>query len=95
VLKLAEKANIPVVSTLLGVSAFPYNHELYNGMLSMHGNYADNILCNEADVVIAVGLSCDFRVTCDLNHYLPNALLIHIEIDPSEIYNNVKVDIGI
>nr|WP_230478157.1 thiamine pyrophosphate-binding protein [Francisella tularensis] len=95
VLKLAEKANIPVVSTLLGLSAFPYNHELYKGMLSMHGNYAANILCNEADVVIAVGMRFDDRVTGDLNHYLPNAKIIHIEIDPSEINKNVKVDIGI
>ncbi|AJI73350.1 acetolactate synthase large subunit [Francisella tularensis subsp. novicida GA99-3548] len=95
VLKLAEKANVPVVSTLLGLSAFPYNHELYKGMLGMHGNYAANILCNEADVVIAVGMRFDDRVTGDLNHYLPNAKIIHIEIDPSEINKNVKVDIGI
>ncbi|GMN88923.1 biosynthetic-type acetolactate synthase large subunit [Francisella sciaenopsi] len=95
VLKLAEKANIPVVSTLLGLSAFPYNHELYKGMLGMHGNYAANVLCNEADVVIAVGMRFDDRVTGDLNHYLPNAKIIHIEIDPSEINKNVKADIGI
>ncbi|WP_150465206.1 biosynthetic-type acetolactate synthase large subunit [Francisella sp. SYW-2] len=95
VLKVAEKGNIPVVSTLLGLSAFPYNHQLYKGMLGMHGNYAANVLCNEADVVIAVGMRFDDRVTGDLNHYLPNAKIIHIEIDPSEINKNVKADIGI
>ncbi|MED7789307.1 biosynthetic-type acetolactate synthase large subunit [Francisella sp. 19X1-34] len=95
VLKIAEKGNIPVVSTLLGLSAFPYNHELYKGMLGMHGNYAANVLCNEADVVIAVGMRFDDRVTGDLGHYLPNARIIHIEIDPSEINKNVKADIGI
>ncbi|WP_150466205.1 biosynthetic-type acetolactate synthase large subunit [Francisella sp. SYW-9] len=95
VLKIAEKGNIPVVSTLLGLSAFPYNHDLYKGMLGMHGNYAANVLCNEADVVIAVGMRFDDRVTGDLGHYLPNAKIIHIEIDPSEINKNVKADIGI
>ncbi|MED7820159.1 MULTISPECIES: biosynthetic-type acetolactate synthase large subunit [unclassified Francisella] len=95
VLKVAEKGDIPVVSTLLGLSAFPYNHQLYKGMLGMHGNYAANVLCNEADVVIAVGMRFDDRVTGDLGHYLPNAKIIHIEIDPSEINKNVKADIGI
>ncbi|QLE79286.1 biosynthetic-type acetolactate synthase large subunit [Francisella sp. Scap27] len=94
-LKLAEKANLPVVCTLLGLSSFPYKHDLYKGMLGMHGNYAANVLCNEADVVLAVGMRFDDRVTGKLDEYLNNAKIIHIEIDPSEIDKNVKADVGI
>ena len=94
-LKLVEKADLPVVCTLLGLSSFPYKHDLYKGMLGMHGNYAANILCNEADVVVAIGMRFDDRVTGNLNKYLPKARIIHIEIDPSEIDKNVKADIGI
>ena len=94
-IKLAEKTHIPVVSTLLGLSSFPTNHPLYKGMLGMHGNYAANILCNKADAVIAVGMRFDDRVTGNLNHYLPDAKIIHIEIDLAEIDKNVKADIAI
>ncbi|MFC4892957.1 biosynthetic-type acetolactate synthase large subunit [Pseudofrancisella aestuarii] len=94
-LALAEKASLPVVSTLLGLSSFPVEHPLYKGMLGMHGNYAANVLCNEADVVIAVGMRFDDRVTGDLNNYLPNAKIIHIEIDLSEINKNVVVEVPI
>ena len=94
-LKLAEKGNLPVASTLLGLSAFPYRHDLYKGMLGMHGNYSANVLCNQADVVIAVGMRFDDRVTGNLGDYLPKAKIIHIEIDPSEIDKNVKADIAI
>ena len=93
--ELAEKANIPVASTLLGLSAFSSNHELFVGMLGMHGNYAPNILTNQADVIIAAGMRFDDRVTGRLNDYAKQAKIIHIEIDPAEINKNVPVDIGI
>ncbi len=94
-LKIAEKSNIPVVSTLLGLSTFSVGHPLYKGMLGMHGNYAANLLCNEADVVLAVGMRFDDRVTGKLDAYLPDAKIIHIEIDQAEIDKNVKATIGI
>lgn len=88
---LAEKAGIPVACTLLGLSAFPTNHPLYVGMLGMHGNYGPNILTNEADVIIAVGMRFDDRVTGCLKNYAKQAKIIHIEIDDAEINKNVKV----
>ena len=91
----AEKTGIPVASTLLGLSVFPTNHPLYAGMLGMHGNYGPNILSNQADLVIAVGMRFDDRVTCSLNGYLVNAKVIHIEIDAAEIHKNVKADIAL
>ncbi|WP_192484003.1 MULTISPECIES: biosynthetic-type acetolactate synthase large subunit [Cysteiniphilum] len=94
-IKIAEKADVPVVSTLLGLSSFPVEHPLYKGMLGMHGNYAANVLCNDADVVVAVGMRFDDRVTGDLKRYLPNAKVIHIEIDMAEIDKNVKADVAI
>ncbi|WP_119344065.1 biosynthetic-type acetolactate synthase large subunit [Facilibium subflavum] len=94
-LALAEKSDIPVVSTLLGLSTFSTTHRLYKGMLGMHGNYAANVLCNEADVVIAVGMRFDDRITGKLACYLPYAKVIHIDIDYAEINKNVKADIGI
>lgn len=93
--ELAEKANIPVASTLLGLSAFPSNHELFTGMLGMHGNYAPNILTNQADVIIAAGMRFDDRVTGRISDYAKQAKIIHIEIDPSEINKNVNVHLGI
>ena len=95
VIKIAEKSNIPVVSTLLGLSAFPCKHPLYKGMLGMHGNYAANILCNQADVVLAVGMRFDDRVTGKLDGYLPEAKIIHVEIDYSEIGKNVVTEVAI
>jgi acetolactate synthase I/II/III large subunit len=94
-LQLAEKGDIPVACTLLGLSGFPSNHDLYKGMLGMHGNYSANILSNKADVVIAIGMRFDDRVTGDLDDYLPEAQIIHIDIDDAELNKNVKVDIGI
>jgi acetolactate synthase I/II/III large subunit len=92
---LAEKTGIPVACTLLGLSCFPSNHELFTGMLGMHGNYGPNIKTNEADLVIALGMRFDDRVTGDTKRYAKQAKIIHIEIDKSEINKNIKADIGI
>ena len=94
-IEFAEKASIPVASTLLGLSAFPDNHFLNVGMLGMHGNYAPNIKTNECDLLIAIGMRFDDRVTSDLTRYAKQAKIIHIEIDRSEINKNVKVDVAI
>ncbi|MDO9581404.1 MAG: biosynthetic-type acetolactate synthase large subunit, partial [Bacteroidales bacterium] len=91
----AEKTGIPVASTLLGLSAFPSDHRLFAGMLGMHGNYGANILTNEADLIIAIGMRFDDRVTGNLKKYAKNAAIIHIEIDEAEINKNVQVDIEI
>ena len=94
-LNLAETADIPVASTLLGLSVMPADHPLYKGMLGMHGNYGPNVLTNEADVIIAVGMRFDDRVTGDLSRYARQAKIIHIEIDPSEVDKNVKTDVAV
>jgi len=94
-LKFAEKTGIPVALTLLGLSAFPTDHRLYAGYLGMHGNYAPNLLTNEADLIIAVGMRFDDRVTGNLKKYARNARIIHIEIDEAEINKNVTVDLEI
>ena len=94
-LKFAEKTGIPVALTLLGLSAFPSGHRLYAGYIGMHGNYAPNILTNEADLIIAVGMRFDDRVTGNLKKYAKNARIIHIEIDEAEINKNVMVDLEI
>jgi acetolactate synthase-1/2/3 large subunit len=91
----AEKTGIPVAVTLLGLSCFPVNHRLYAGLLGMHGNYAPNILTNQADVIIAIGMRFDDRVTGNLKKYAPQASIIHIEIDEAEINKNVHVDVEI
>lgn len=95
VLELSEKANIPVASTLLGLSSFPPDHPNYVGYLGMHGNYAPNVLTNECDVLIAIGMRFDDRVTGDVNQYAVKAKVIHIEIDPSEIDKIIKTEVGI
>lgn len=92
---LAEKAGIPVASTLMGLSAFPTEHPLYVGMLGMHGNYGPNVLTNEADVIIAIGMRFDDRVTGELDSYAKKAKIIHIEIDPAEINKAVRCEVGI
>lgn len=92
-MSFAERAGIPVACTLLGLSAFPTNHSLYMGMLGMHGNYGPNVLTNEADVIIAVGMRFDDRVTGCLKNYAKQAKIVHIEIDEAEINKNVKVTI--
>lgn len=94
-LQFAEKTGIPVAMTLLGLSAFPSNHRLYAGFLGMHGNYSANTLTNEADLIIAIGMRFDDRVTGNLKKYAKNARIIHIEIDEAEINKNVIVDIEI
>lgn len=91
----AEKTGIPVASTLLGLSVFPTAHPLYAGMLGMHGNYGPNFLCNDADLIIAIGMRFDDRVTGNLNGYLKNCKVIHIEIDPAEIHKNVNADVPV
>lgn len=91
----AEKTGIPVALTLLGLSAFPTGHRLYAGMLGMHGNYGPNMLTNEADLIIAIGMRFDDRVTGNLKKYAKNARIIHIEIDEAEINKNVMVDVEI
>lgn len=93
--QFAEKTGIPVAVTLLGLSAFPTRHRLYAGFLGMHGNYGANILTNEADLIIAVGMRFDDRVTGNLKKYARNARIIHIEIDEAEINKNVIVDVEI
>lgn len=90
-----EKTNIPVASTLLGLGAINKSHPLYVGMLGMHGNYAPNILTNECDVLIAIGMRFDDRVTGDINNYAKQAQIIHLEIDPCEIDKNIPCDIAI
>ena len=90
--KIIEKAGIPAAWTILGASAIPTSHPLNVGMLGMHGNYAPNKLTNECDVLIAIGMRFDDRVTGDLNTYAKQAKIIHFEIDPAEINKNVKSD---
>lgn len=92
---LAEKGNIPVASTLLGLSALPTNHPVYVGFLGMHGNYGPNILTNECDVLIAIGMRFDDRVTGNVNTYAKQAKVIHIEIDKAEINKIIHADIAI
>jgi acetolactate synthase I/II/III large subunit len=91
----AEKTGIPVALTLLGLSAFPSDHRLFAGMLGMHGNYGPNLLTNQADLIIAIGMRFDDRVTGNLKKYANNATIIHIEIDEAEINKNVTVDVEI
>jgi acetolactate synthase I/II/III large subunit len=93
--EFAEKTGIPVASTLLGLSCFPSDHRLFTGMLGMHGNYGPNMLTNEADLIIAVGMRFDDRVTGNLKKYAKKATIIHIEIDEAEINKNVIVDVEI
>ena len=87
-----EKSGIPAAWTLLGLSALPTDHPLNVGMLGMHGNYGPNKLTNECDVLIAIGMRFDDRVTGNLSKYAKQAKVVHLDIDPSEINKNVKVD---
>ncbi len=93
--EFVEKAGIPVGHTLNGISAFPEDHPLHVGMLGMHGNYAPNINTNKCDVLIAIGMRFDDRVTGNVNSYASQAKVIHIEIDPAEIDKNIKTDVAI
>jgi len=94
-LAFVNKTGIPVGCTLWGLSSFPTRHPLYVGMLGMHGNYAPNIQTNEADLIIAIGMRFDDRVTGDTTRYALKAKVIHIEIDQAEIDKNVKTDVAI
>lgn len=87
-----EKTDIPCASTLLGLSAIPIDHPNYVGWLGMHGNYGANVLTSQADVVIAIGMRFDDRVTGDASKYIKQAKVIHIEIDPAEINKIIKTD---
>ena len=92
---VVEKSGIPAAWTILGVSAIPTDHPLNVGMVGMHGNYAPNMLTNECDVLIAIGMRFDDRVTGDLNSYAKQAKIVHFEIDPAEIDKNVKTDVAV
>jgi acetolactate synthase-1/2/3 large subunit len=93
VITLAERANIPIALTLLGIGAIPASHPLNLGMMGMHGEAWVNHTIQDADLLIALGMRFDDRVTGNLKTYAPNAKKIHVEIDPSEINKNVKVDV--
>lgn len=90
-----RKGDIPAASTALGLSAMPSDEPLNVGMIGMHGNVAPNMKTNECDVLIAVGMRFDDRVTGDLNKYAKQAKIIHLDIDTSEINKNVKVDVSV
>ena len=93
--RFAEKASIPVTSTLLGKGVLPDSHELNLGMMGMHGEPQANMAIQKSDLLIALGMRFDDRVTGNLNEYAPDAKKIHIDIDASEINKNVKVELGI
>jgi len=92
---VVEKAGIPAAWTILGASALPTSHPLNVGMLGMHGNYAPNKLTNECDVLIAIGMRFDDRVTGNLSTYAKQAKVIHFEIDAAEVDKNVKTDVAV
>lgn len=94
-LDLATKADIPVATTLLGLSAIPTEHPLNVGLLGMHGNYAPNLKTNEADLIIAVGMRFDDRVTGRVDTYARQASIIHIDLDPAEINKIIKADVAL
>jgi acetolactate synthase-1/2/3 large subunit len=94
-IKLAEKINTPVTSTLMGLGAFPETHELSLGMLGMHGTQYANYAIMESDLIIAIGARFDDRVTGKISEFAPHAKIIHIDIDPASVGKNVRVDIPI
>ena len=93
--KFVEKSGVPAAWTILGVSAIETAHPLNVGMVGMHGNYGPNLLTNQCDVLIAIGMRFDDRVTGDLSTYAKQAKIIHFEIDPAEVNKNVEVDIAV
>ncbi|WP_417443910.1 biosynthetic-type acetolactate synthase large subunit [Joostella sp.] len=93
--ELVEKSGIPAAWTILGASALPSTHPLNVGMVGMHGNYGPNVLTNECDVLIALGMRFDDRVTGDLSTYAKQAKVLHFEIDPAEINKNVHADVPV
>ncbi|MFJ1351744.1 biosynthetic-type acetolactate synthase large subunit [Capnocytophaga canimorsus] len=90
-----EKTDIPAAATILGLSALPTEHPNYVGMVGMHGNYAPNVMTNTCDVLIALGMRFDDRVTGDLSRYAKQAKVLHFDIDPAEINKNVKADVSV
>jgi len=94
-LELAEATSIPVTTTLMGMASFPKTHELSLGMLGMHGTYYANMAVTESDLLIAVGARFDDRVTGKIATFAPHAKIIHIDIDPTSIKKNVRVDLPI
>ncbi len=94
-LALCEKAQIPFATTFLGLAAAPSDHPLNMGRLGMHGNLAPNVMTNQCDLLIAVGMRFDDRVTGNLKNYAKQAKIIHLEIDPSEVDKNVKVNLAV
>ncbi|HHT46620.1 MAG TPA: biosynthetic-type acetolactate synthase large subunit [Firmicutes bacterium] len=94
-LAFSQKTRIPVTTTLMGMGSIPYEYELFLGMPGMHGTYAANNAINEADLLLAMGVRFDDRVTGKLDTFAPNAQIIHIDIDPAEIGKNVLADIPI
>ncbi|MEE1963536.1 biosynthetic-type acetolactate synthase large subunit [Allomuricauda taeanensis] len=92
---LVEKAGIPAAWTILGLSAMDTDHPLNVGMVGMHGNYGPNVLTNECDVLVAIGMRFDDRVTGNLATYAKQAKIIHFEIDPAEVNKNVPVDVAV
>jgi acetolactate synthase-1/2/3 large subunit len=94
-LEFIEKSDIPAAYTLLGLSAIPSDHRLNVGMLGMHGHYAPNVKTNDADLIIAVGMRFDDRVTGNLDKYAKKAKIIHLDIDPAEVNKNVYADVSI
>ncbi|MGP1390321.1 MAG: acetolactate synthase 3 large subunit [Vibrio diabolicus] len=95
ILELSDKLNLPVVSTLMGLGAFPGTHKNSLGMLGMHGTFEANMAMHEADLIFGIGVRFDDRTTNNLEKYCPNAKVMHIDIDPSSISKNVKVDLPI
>lgn len=93
--RFVEKSGIPLACTIHGLSSIPNSHPLHRGMLGMHGNYAPNVMQNRCDVLIAIGMRFDDRVTGNLDKYAKQAKVIHIEIDPSEINKNVHAHVPI
>jgi acetolactate synthase-1/2/3 large subunit len=92
---LVEKAGIPAAWTIMGESALPTSHPLNVGMVGMHGNYGPNILTNECDLLLAIGMRFDDRVTGSLDTYAKQAKVVHFEIDPAEINKNVTADVAV
>jgi len=93
--RVAERAGLPTAATLLGLGALPVEHPLYVGMLGMHGNYGANRLTNEADVILAVGMRFDDRVTGRLDDYAREARVIHIDVDPAQVNRHVPAEVAI
>src|SRR5690606_85610 len=93
--KFLDKTGIPAASTLLGTGALSEDHPAYAGKLGMHGNYAPNLLTNQSDVLIAIGMRFDDRVTGDLTRYAKQAKVVHLELDPAEINKNVKCEAAV